>query len=83
MPALNKREDYMLDDNDHKEIAHIMNVIIESHVTPKLDLLVDAYKSINEKLIPVSRIDELEHELKFLKMIVRQLSEDIQQIKEA
>ena len=73
----------MLDDNDHKTIAHIMRTIIESDITPKLDLLVEGYSSINEKLIPTSRIEELEDEVKLLKTVVRQLSEDLQKLKKA
>ena len=73
----------MLDEKDHKEIAHIMKVVIESDITPRLDLLLDGYKSIYEKLIPISRIEELEDEVKLLKVVVRQLSEDLQQLKKA
>jgi len=73
----------MLDDNDHKTIAHIMRVVVESDITPKFDLLVDSIKLINEKLIPTSRIEELEDEVKLLKVIVRQLSEEIQLLKKA
>ena len=80
----------MLDDNDRKEISHIMKVVIEGEISPKFDLIVEGYQSvreqlelINEKLVPMSRIEELEHDVSFLKMIVRQLSDELQQLKKA
>ena len=110
-----KGETTMLDENDHKEIAHIMKVVIESDIAPRFDLVMEGYQSVQErlnivqneisfvrdeaqvefnfvrdelqlikdKLIPTSRIEELEDEVKLLKVVVRQLSEDLQQLKKA
>ena len=36
-----------------------------------------------EQLAPRSRVDELEDEVKFLKSIVRQMNDEIQQLKKA
>ena len=55
---------------DEKEIAYLqemeeritrsMAVLIESDVTPKFNLLADGIKDIQEKLVPRSRVDDLE-----------------------
>ena len=72
---------------DEKEIAYLqemkeritrsMAVLIESDVTPKFSLLADGIKDIQEKLVPRSRMDDLEDEVKFLKLMCRQMAEDI------
>ena len=71
----------MLDEKDLQAIdqliSHRMNVIIESDVTPKFDLLADGIQDIQEKLVPRSRVDDLEEEVKFLKIMVRQMDERI------
>ena len=46
-----------------------MAVLIESDVTPKFNLLADGIKDIQEKLVPRSRMDDLEDEVKFLKLM--------------
>ena len=71
---------------DEKEIAYLqemeeritrsMAVLIESDVTPKFSLL-------TEKLVPRSRVDDLEDEVKFLKLMCRQMAEDIAKLKKA
>ena len=73
----------MLDEKDLKEIAHLMNVIIENEVTPKFNLLADGQKTILETLAPKSRVEELEDEVKFLKSMIRQINEDVQRLKKA
>ena len=40
-------------------------------------------QAILEKLVPHSRVDDLEDEVKFLKSIVRQMNEDLQVLKKA
>lgn len=64
---------------DEKEIAYLqemkeritrsMAVLIESDVTLKFNLLADGIKDIQEKLVPRSRMDDLEDEVKFLKLM--------------
>ena len=78
---------------DEKEIAYLqemearitrsMGVLIESDVTPKFNLLADGIKDIQEKLVPRSRMDDLEDEVKFLKLMCRQMAEDIAKLKKA
>ena len=46
-------------------------------------LLADGIKDIQEKLVPRSRMDDLENEVKFLKLMCRQMAEDIAKLKKA
>jgi len=77
----------MLDEKDLQAIdqliAHRMNIIIESDVTPKFNLLAEGIQDIQEKLVPRSRVDDLEDEVKFLKIMVRQMAERISTLEKA
>lgn len=76
----------MLDKNDYQEIAHLMKVVIESDVTPKFNLLAEGIQLVNEKLDSLSsesRIDDLETEITLLKVVIRQMNDEIQTLKKA
>ena len=66
-----------------QDLIQCMNVIIESDIMPKFNLLADGIKDIQEKLVPRSRMDDLEDEVKFLKLMCRQMAEDIAKLKKA
>ena len=66
-----------------QDLIQCMNVIIESEITPKFNLLADGIKDIQEKLVPRSRVDDLEDEVKFLKLMCRQMAEDTAKLKKA
>lgn len=66
-----------------QDLIQCMNVIIESDIMPKFNLLADGIKDIQEKLVPRSRVDDLEDEMKFLKLMCRQMAEDIAKLKKA
>lgn len=73
----------MLDAQDRKDIAELMRVIVESEITPKLNLLADGQKTLLETLAPKSRVQELEEEVGFLKSIIKLHSEQIAELKKA
>ena len=77
----------MLEERDLHEIdrlmAHRMNIIIESDVMPKFNLLAEGIQDIQEKLLPRSRVDDLEDEMKFLKVMIRQMAERISELEKA
>lgn len=73
----------MLDANDYQEIAQIMQTIIESSITPKLNLLAENQRTLLETLAPKSRVDELQEEVDFLKSIIKLHSEQIAELKKA
>ena len=66
-----------------QDLIQCMNVIIESEVNPKFNLLADGQTQIREMLIPRTRVDDLEDEVKFLKLMCRQMAEDIAKLKNA
>ena len=73
----------MLDAQDRKDIAELMRVIVESEITPKLNLLADGQKTLLETLAPKSRVEALEIEVDFLKSIIKLHSEQIAELKKA
>ena len=66
-----------------EESAANMRVMIESYFQPQFNLLAESIKSIEEKMIPRSEIEELHNEIDFLKMVVRSLSQDVAELKKA
>ena len=75
----------MLDERDLQEIdrlmAHRINIMLES--APKFNLLAEGIQDIQEKLLPRSRVDDLEDEMKFLKVMIRQMAERISELEKA
>ena len=72
----------MLDEKDLQTIdelfAHRLNVVLESAIMPKFNLLAEGQQTILETLAPKSKTEELEEELDFLKSIVRSQSQRIE-----
>ena len=72
----------MLDEKDLQTIdelfAHRLNVVLESAIMPKFNLLAEGQQTILETLTPKSKTEELEEELDFLKTIVRSQSQRIE-----
>ena len=66
-----------------QRIAKNTVALMDSDFSRKFDLLAEGIQDIQEKLVPRSRVDELEDEMKLLKSIVRQMSEDLQKLKKA
>lgn len=84
----------MLDERDLQAIGQILKeseqrimknvaILMDADVTPKFNLLAEGQQDILERLVPRSRMDDLEDEMKFLKSVVRQMSEEIQRLKKA
>ena len=77
----------MLDEKDLKAIdeifAHRMNVMLESAIMPKFELLAENQQTMMETLAPKNRIEELEEKVAFLRSIIRQHSRDIEELKHA
>ena len=80
----------MLDTKDLQELQSMISqsesrmvAYVESAVIPKFNLLADGQAAILGKMVPGSRVDDLEEEVRFLKTVVRQMNEDIQKLKKA
>ncbi len=55
----------------------------ESAVQPQLQLLAEGQQTILETLAPKSRVEALEEEVVFLKSVVRNLAQDVADLKQA
>lgn len=58
-------------------------VMMEAEFSSKFNLLAEGIQDIQEKLVPRTRVDNLEDEVKFLKVIVRQMAERISELEKA
>ena len=65
------------------ESERCMMAYFESAIMPKFDLLAEGQQAILDKLVPRSRVDELEEEIKLLKIVIRQMNADLQELKKA
>lgn len=66
-----------------KRITKNTVVLMDAEFSKKFDLLAEGIQDIQEKLVPRSRVDDLEDEVKFLKTLFRQMNEDLQKLKKA
>ena len=66
-----------------QRITKNMVALMDAEFKPQFNLLAEGIQDIQEKLVPRSRVDDLEDEMKFLKSIVRQMNEEIQALKKA
>lgn len=88
----------MLEQNDLEQIARLLAderkailketmqgvaVLMENKIDPQLRLLAEGQQAILDKLVPVSRVDELETEVKFLRAFVVQLAEKVELLQKA
>ena len=71
----------MLDEKDLQTIdelfSHRLNVVLESAIIPKFNLLAEGQQTILQTMAPKSKTEELEEELGFLKAVVRSQSQRI------
>lgn len=66
-----------------EEAVRAAGVMMESYFDPKFELLAESIKDIQDKLVPRSRVDDLEDEVKFLKLMVRQMAERVSTLEKA
>lgn len=77
----------MLDEKDLQAIdsliASRLGAVVEADILPKFNLLADGQKTLLEALAPKSRVEALEEEVDFLKAVVRSMSREIEELKQA
>lgn len=73
----------MLDNKDLDQIGRTVSVLLENQITPQLRLLAEGQQAILEKLVPASRVEALEEEVKFLRAFVVQLAERVEALQQA
>lgn len=84
----------MLDEKDLQAIQDMISaaeqriakntvILMDAEFKSRFNLLADGIQDIQEKLVPRSRVDDLEEEVKFLKIMVRQMAERISTLEKA
>ena len=65
------------------ESTHRMKVLIESEFQQQFNLLAEDLAVIREKMVPESRMEEAEDDIIVLKSAVRQINQEIREMKRA
>ena len=73
----------MLDERDLDQIGRVVSLLLENQINPQLRLLAEGQQAVLDKLVPVSRVEELETEVKFLRAFVVQLAEKVELLQKA
>ena len=77
----------MLDEKDLQRLEELVSrqisIVVENQIKPQLRLLAEGTADIQERLIPRARVDELEDEARFLKLMVRQMAERVSLLEKA
>ena len=77
----------MLDEKDLQRLEELVSrqisIVVENQIKPQLRLLAEGTADIQERLIPRARVDELEDEVRFLKLMVRQMAERVSLLEKA
>ena len=77
----------MLDEKDLQRLEELVSrqisIVVENQIKPQLRLLAEGTADIQERLIPRARVDELEDEVRFLKLMVRQMAERVSTLEKA
>ena len=66
-----------------QRIAKNTVALMDMEFSKRFDLLAEGIQDIQEKLVPRSRVDDLEEEVKFLKVLYRQMNEELKKKKKA
>ena len=59
------------------------NLRIENEIIPKLKVLAEGHAMLSETLAPKSKVDELQSDVELLKIVVKNLNSEVQQLKKA
>ena len=77
----------MLDEKDLQRLEELVSrqisIVVENQIKPQLRLLAEGTADIQERLIPRAQVDELEDEVRFLKLMVRQMAERVSLLEKA
>ena len=64
-----------------REVMNEVKVLLDTEVQTKFNLLAERQQDILERLVSHSCVDELEDEVEFLKVLFRQMNEELQLLK--
>ncbi|MDO5112355.1 MAG: hypothetical protein Q4E65_08625 [Clostridia bacterium] len=66
-----------------KDVEMRLNMKLENQIEPQIKLLAEGHQTILEALAPKSRVEDLEDEVKVLKLAIRQITLELQELKKA
>lgn len=66
-----------------QRIAKSTVALMDAEFSKRFDLLADGLQDIQQKLIPMSRIEALEDDVSLLKQVIRSMSKEIAELKKA
>ena len=66
-----------------QRIAKSTVALMDAEFPKRFDLLADGLQDIQQKLIPMSRIEALEDDVSLLKQVIRSMSKEIAELKKA
>ena len=67
--------------NNTKAEINGVYTYLENRIEPQLKLLAEGQQAILEQLAPKSRLEDLEDEVKLLKIVIKQMNEEINALK--
>lgn len=73
----------MLDKDDYKEIAHIMQTIIDAEVKPQFHLLAEQIGILEEKVDSLTPTDSVYADIYAMKAAIRTINKEIKTLKQA
>lgn len=66
----------------HNDVTKI-HIKLETDIEVKIDALGDGHAALLEQMVPRCRVDDLENEVRFLKLVVTRMTDDIALLKKA
>lgn len=70
--------------NEAKEdIMKSTMVMMEQYFGPKFNLLAENQQILMEKMVPLARVEKVEGDVELIKIIIRQMREELDQLKGA
>lgn len=66
-----------------QRIAKSTVALMDAEFSKRFDLLADGLQDIQQKLIPMSRIEALEDDVSLLKQVIRSMSKEIAELKKS
>ena len=66
-----------------QRIAKSTVTLMDAEFSRRFDLLADGIQDIQQKLVPMSRIEALEDDVSLLKQVIRSMSKEIAELKKA
>ncbi|MBS6533623.1 MAG: hypothetical protein KH338_08335 [Oscillospiraceae bacterium] len=82
LQAMEQHTDEKFQTMEH-QLARNTAILMDAEFSKKFALLSEALEDVQERMVSPSRVSELEDEVKLLKLAIRQINQDVQELKKA